>query len=71
MLDPYTMLRLNAERLKDVDRDSAGLRFSRLARRHRRKVLTAARLRLAAMLFGAGERIRRAAGHHTPRTSNK
>ena len=71
MLDPYTMQRLNAERLKDVDRDSAGLQFSRLARRHRRKVLTAARLRLAAMLIGTGERIKRAVNHHRPRTSPK
>ncbi len=71
MLDPYTMQQLNAERLKDVDRESAGLQFSRLTRCNRRKALTAARLRLAAMLIGAGERIKRAVDHHHPRTSHK
>jgi hypothetical protein len=71
MLDPYTMQRLNAERLKDVDRASAGLMLSRLARRNRRKALTAARLRLTAMLIGTGERIQRAVDHHRPRTSHK
>ena len=35
MLDPYTMEKLNAERLKDLDREAAGLHFSRLARRNR------------------------------------
>lgn len=59
MLDPYTMQRLNAERLKDVDRDSAGLRFSRLARGNRRSALRTARLRLAGFWIGAGEHIRR------------
>ena len=65
MIDPYTMQRLNAERLKDLDRESVGLGFSRLARRNRRRALKAARLRLAEFLIAAGERIRLPADHYS------
>ncbi len=67
MIDPYTMQRLNAERLKDLDREAAGLGLSRLSRRNRRRALQAARLRLADILIAAGERIRPAASHRSPR----
>ena len=69
MIDPYTMQRLNAERLKDLDREAAGLCFSRLARRNRQRALKAARLRLADILIAAGERIRPPADHRSPRLS--
>ena len=67
MIDPYTMQQLNAERLKDLDREAAGLCFSRLARRNRRRALQAARLRLADILIAAGERLRSSADHRSPR----
>jgi hypothetical protein len=69
MIDPYTMQRLNAERLKDLDRESAGLHFSCLARSNRRRALEAARRRLAALLLGAGNRIQRLPAHHSGRCS--
>lgn len=69
MIDPYTMQRLNAERLKDLDRESAGLGFSRLARRNRRRALQAALLQLADILIAVGERIRSSADHRSPRFS--
>jgi len=50
MLNPYTMEKLNAERLKDLDREAAGLHFSRLSRRNRQAALKAVRLRLADIL---------------------
>ena len=59
MLNPYTMEKLNAERLKDLDREAAGLHFSRLAYRNRQAALEAARLRLADLLVTAGDRIKR------------
>jgi hypothetical protein len=58
MLDPYTMQLLNAERLKDLDREAAGLCFSRLARRNRKRAGREARLRLARLLISTGERIK-------------
>jgi hypothetical protein len=67
MMDPYTMQRLNAERLKDLDREAAGLCFSRLARHNRRRALKAARRRLAEILIAAGERIRPSRDHRSPR----
>ena len=70
MIDPYTMQRLNAERLKDLDREAAGLCFSRLARPNRRRALNAARLRLAGILIAAGERIRPSADHRSPQLSD-
>ena len=69
MIDPYTMQRLNAERLKDLDRESAGLHFSCLARHNRRSALKAARRRLAAILIGAGNHIQRSPAHHSRRLS--
>lgn len=58
MLDPYTLEKLNAERLKDLGREAAGLHFSRLARRNRHAAFNAARLRLAELLISAGTRIK-------------
>ena len=55
MLNPYTMEKLNAERLKDLDREAAGLHFSRLARRNRQSAFQAVRLRLAHLLIAARE----------------
>lgn len=55
MLDPTTMQLLNAERLKDIDREAAGLCYSRLARRNRKRVFNAARLRLVNLLTAMGE----------------
>ena len=69
MIDPYTIQRLNAERLKDLDREAAGLCFSRLARPNRRRAFKAARLRLADILIAAGERIRPSTAHRSPRLS--
>ena len=71
MLDPYTMQRLNAERLKDLDREAAGLCFSRLARHNRRRALQAARQQLTAILITAGERLKRPAGRPCRRLSNR
>jgi len=65
MLDPYTMAQLNAERLKDLDREAAGLRFSRLARRNRQSALHAARLRLADLLISAVKYLRHSAAHNS------
>lgn len=58
MLNPYTMEKLNAERLKDLDREAAGLHFSRLARRNRHAVFQAVRLRLADLWIAARERLK-------------
>jgi len=69
MIDPYTMQRLNAERLKDLDRESAGLRFSCLAHPNRRRAIEAARRRLANFLIGAGNRRKRLQAHHSGRLS--
>jgi hypothetical protein len=55
MLNPYTMEKLNAERLKDLDREAAGLHLSRLARRHRQATLQAVRLRLNGFLRGVSK----------------
>ena len=65
MLNPYTMAKLNAERLKDLDREAAGLHFSRLARRNRQAALEAVRLRLAHLLVSAGDRIKCSVGRNT------
>jgi hypothetical protein len=54
MLNPYTMEILNAERLKDLDREAAGLRYSALAHRNRRRKYTAALLRLGNFLIATG-----------------
>ena len=64
MLNPYTMEKLNAERLKDLDREASGLNFSRLARRNRHAALKAARLLLADLLITAGERIAHPLSHN-------
>jgi hypothetical protein len=56
MLNPYTMEKLNAERLKDLDREAVGLHFSRLARRNRQAGFKAVRLRLARLLIAARNR---------------
>ena len=69
MINPYTMQRLNAERLKDLDREAAGLHFSRLSRPNRRSALKAARRRLAAILIGTGNHIQRSPAHHSRRLS--
>jgi hypothetical protein len=65
MLNPYTMAKLNAERLKDLDREAAGLHLSRLARRHRQETLEAVRLRLAHLLVSTGDRIKRSVDRNT------
>ena len=65
MLNPYTMEKLNAERLKDLDREAAGLHFSRLAPRHRQAALEAVRLRLADLLITAEDRIKRSVDRNT------
>ena len=57
MIDPYTMERLNAERLNDIEREVLGLSFSRFARRNRRRALKAVALRLARLLITTGRRI--------------
>ena len=62
MLNPYTMERLNAERLKDLDREAAGLHFSMLARHNRRRILKSAWRRCVRLLAKAAERV-----GHTPR----
>lgn len=54
MLNPYTMEVLNAERLKDLDREAAGLVYSRLARRTRRRIYRAALARLGRILIATG-----------------
>jgi hypothetical protein len=58
MIDPYTMEKLNAERLKDLDREATGLHLSRLARRNRHAAFKTARLRLADFLITMGDRIK-------------
>ena len=70
MIDPYTMERLNAERLKDIDREAAGLSYSRLARRNRRRIFTAARRRLAWLLITAGKRAESSVEEKTRRLSD-
>jgi hypothetical protein len=65
MLNPYTMEKLNAERLKDLDREAAGLHFSRLARRNRQAALNTVRLRLADLLITAGDRIKHSVDRNT------
>lgn len=70
MFNPYTMEKLNAERLKDLDREAAGLHFSRLARRNRHAALEAARLRLAELLVTAGDRIKRSVDRNTRLLNN-
>ena len=65
MLSAYTMEKLNAERLKDLDREAAGLHFSRLARRNRQAALEAVRLRLADLLITAEDRIKRSVDRNT------
>ena len=67
MLDPYTMQRLNAERLKDFDREAAGLCYSRLARHNRRIAIKAVQRRLADFLIAARYRINYLAGHRCRR----
>jgi hypothetical protein len=71
MIDPYTMQRLNAERLKDLDREAAGLHFSCLSRPNRRRTLDAARARLADILIGAGNWIKGSPARHRRRLSNQ
>jgi hypothetical protein len=65
MLNPYTMAKLNAERLKDLDREAAGLHFSRLARRNRQAALKAVRLRLGDLLITVGDRIKHSVDQNT------
>jgi hypothetical protein len=55
MLNPYTIEQLNAERLKDLDREADGLHFSRFARRNRQAALKAIRLWLAGFLHGVSK----------------
>jgi hypothetical protein len=54
MINPYTIAVLNAERLKDLDREAAGLRYSRLARPARRRIYRAALARLGSLLIATG-----------------
>lgn len=54
MLNPYTMEVLNAERLKDLDREAAGLAYSRLARHERQRICRAALARLGSFLITTG-----------------
>ena len=61
MINPYTMERLNAERLKDLDREAAGLRYSSLARRNRRRIYRAALARLGNLLIATGALIKQRA----------
>jgi len=65
MLNPYTMEKLNAERLKDLDREAAGLHFSRLTRRKRQAALKAVRLRLAHLLIAVRELLKHSVGRNT------
>lgn len=65
MFNPYTIEKLNTERLKDIDREAAGLHRSRLARRHRKAALNTVRLRLADLLITAGDRIKRSVDRNT------
>jgi hypothetical protein len=65
MLNPYTMEKLNAERLKDLDREATGLHFSRLAHRNRQAALEAARLRLALLLNAARGLLKHSMGRNT------
>jgi len=65
MLDPYTMERLNAERLKDLDREAAGLQFSTLARHNRRRILRAVWRRCVCLLTAAAERVGHPPSRHT------
>ena len=58
MLNPYTMEKLNAERLKDLDREAVGLRYSMLARRNRRRIYHAALVRLGNLLIAAGKLVK-------------
>lgn len=67
MLAPYTMEKLNAERLKDLDREAAGLRFSSLARHNRQSALHAAKRRLAGLLVSAVQHLRHSAAHDSRR----
>ena len=54
MLHPYTMEVLNAERLKDLDREATGLYYSHLARRARRRTYRAMIARLGNFLIATG-----------------
>lgn len=54
MLNPYTMEVLNTERLKDLDREAAGLAYSRLARHKRQRLYRAALARLGSLLIATG-----------------
>jgi len=62
MIDPYTMERLNAEHLKDLDREAAGLHFSLLARHNRRRALRGVWRRCVSLLSIGAKRIRHSAG---------
>jgi hypothetical protein len=70
MLNPYTIEKLNAERLKDLDREAAGLHFSRFSRRNRQSALNTVRLRLADLLITAGERIKHSVDRNTRLLNN-
>ena len=61
MIHPYTMEVLNAERLKDLDREAAGLYYSSLARRNRRRTYRAALVRLGSFLILTGTWMKRRA----------
>ena len=54
MLHPYTMEVLNAERLKDLDREAVGLYYRNRARRARRQTFRAMIARLGNFLIATG-----------------
>ena len=64
MLHPYTMEVLNAERLKDLDREAAGLRYRRLVRPKRRRMYRAVLAWLGSFLVATGELIKQRADHN-------
>ncbi len=64
MLHPYTMEVLNAERLKDLDREAAGLRHSRFVRPKKRRIYHAALAWLRSLLIATGELIKQWADHN-------
>jgi len=58
MIDLYTVERLNAEHLKDLDREAAGLHFSVLARHNRRRACRGIWRRCISLLSAGAKRIR-------------
>ena len=57
MINPYTMEVVNRERLKDLDRELAGLGYSRPARPRKRRRFRAALAMLGSFLVATGTMI--------------